>query len=64
MLQIDLFRAINDQRERDIREGARVARLLDAARSACEAGRSVVRRATGYTVVWRASAPRASATTR
>ena len=64
MLAMDLVRAMTDEREREIREGARVARILDAARFACEAGRSVVRRASGYTVVWRARAPRASATTR
>jgi hypothetical protein len=64
MLSMELVLAITDQRERDIRERARVARLLDAARLACEAGRTVVRRATGYRVVWRATTPRASATTR
>ena len=64
MLSMDLVRAVTEQREREIRERARVARMLDAARSACEAGRTVVRLASGYRVVWRASAPRASATTR
>jgi hypothetical protein len=64
MLQMDLVRAITNQRERDIREGARVARILDAARWAREACGSVVRRASGYRVVWRATTPRASATTR
>ena len=64
MLTMDLFRAINDQRERDIREWARVGRILEAARSAREMGRSVGRRASGYRVVWRATTPRANATTR
>jgi hypothetical protein len=64
MLSMDLFRAITDQRERDIRERARVERMLDAARWAREASRLVVRRASGYRVVWRATTPRANATTR
>lgn len=64
MLSMDLFRAVTEERERDIRERARVARMLDAARSACESGEAIVRRASGYRVVWRARAPRASATTR
>ena len=36
---MDLVRAITDQRERDIRERARVARILDAARSGPRGGR-------------------------
>ena len=63
MLSIDLIRAMTDERERDIRERLRVRGMLDAARTAREAGAGGGG-ARGYTVVWRASAPRASATTR
>jgi hypothetical protein len=63
MLSIDLVRAMTDERERDIRERLRVWRLLDAARTARES-EAAAGGARGYKVAWRASAPRASATTR
>ena len=62
MLSIDVIRAMTDERERDIRERLRVRGMLDAARTAREAARAAGRPA--YRVAWRASAPRASATTR
>ena len=63
MLSIDLIRAITDERERDIRARLRVRGMLDDAKRAREAG-TVTGGGRRYTVVWRASAPRASATTR
>ena len=62
MLSIDVIRAMTDERERDIRERLRVRGMLDAARVAKDAATEVGPSA--YRVVWRASAPRASATTR
>ena len=63
MLSIDVIRAMSDERERDIRARLRVRGMLDDAKRAREAG-TAAGGATGYKVVWRASAPRASATTR